>query len=429
MRRHVGFLVGILLGTGLLCGPGADIPARASESDASFQLGLKHIVLETPTQISPPAIQFNRQGTIHLAWFEKKGATNDLKLVRMTGGDQAFAPAVVANREGQGPAAVHQAPGLAVDADGSVYVTWSAANNAAGGMFASDLLLARSTDGGVTFPEPTVVNDDGKPISHTFEDILIGPGGNVYLSWLDGRAKDRSGAAALFACSQDHGRSVGRNVVIDGMACPCCRPAVATAPNGDVWVAWRKTFEGNVRDIVLAHSSDKGLRFSAPILVSRDGWVFDACPHRGPSLAFDRGGRLYVGWYTEGVDEQPRIYVAASDDNGTTFSNPVALHDSPTSLPDHLRIAVHPDGLVVAVWEEVTGVRKRVAMRVSLDRGRTFGPRQILSDGSKAENPTAAVHPNGTVAIGWTEHAFPNNKIVVQQGRFHLRATHQQQGG
>jgi hypothetical protein len=193
-------------------------------------------------------------------------------------------------------------------------------------------------------------------------------------------------------------------------------------------VAWRKTFEGNVRDIVLAHSSDKGLRFSAPILVNRDGWVFDACPHRGPSLAFDRAGRLYVGWYTEGVDEQPRIYVTASDDRGTTFSNPVALHDSPTSLPDHLRMALHPDGLIVAVWEEVTGVRKRVAMRVSVDQGRTFGPRQILSDGSKAEHPTVAVHSNGTVAIGWTEHTFPNNRIVVQRGRFQLRASHQQEG-
>jgi hypothetical protein len=288
-------------------------------------------------------------------------------------------------------------------------------------MFASDLLLARSKDGGATFLEPTVVNDDGKAISHSFEDVLVGATENIYVSWLDGRAKDRSGAAALFACSQDQGKSVGANVVIDGMACPCCRPTVATAPDGNVWVAWRKTFEGNVRDIVVAYSSDQGRHFSAPILVSPDGWVFDACPHRGPSLAFDRTGRLYVAWYTEGTDEQPRIFIAASDDQGRTFSDPLPLHASPTSLPDHLSMAVHPDGLVIVVWEEVTGVRKRVVMRTSVDRGMSFGPRQVLSDSSKAENPTAAVHSDGTVAIGWTEHQFPNNKIVMQQGRFNLK--------
>jgi hypothetical protein len=251
--------------------------------------------------------------------------------------------------------------------------------------------------------------------------VLVGATENIYVSWLDGRAKDRSGAAALFACSQDQGKSVGANVVIDGMACPCCRPTVATAPDGNVWVAWRKTFEGNVRDIVVAYSSDQGRHFSAPILVSRDGWVFDACPHRGPSLAFDRKGRLYVAWYTEGTDEQPRIFIAASDDQGRTFSDPLPLHASPTSLPDHLSMAVHPDGLVIVVWEEVTGVRKRVVMRTSVDRGMSFGPRQVLSDSSKAENPTAAVHSDGTVAIGWTEHQFPNNKIVMQQGRFNLK--------
>lgn len=419
MKQSFRYMTGAVVGAGLVFVSAGGEPARSAESEKPLVLESKQILLETTTQISPPAIQFGEEDTIHLAWFEKKGAANEVKLVRLSEGGHSPAPAVMVNRDGQGPAAIHQAPGLAIGSDRSVYVTWSASKNS-GGMFASDLLLARSKDGGATFLDPTVVNDDAKPISHSFEDVLVGPAENIYLAWLDGRAKDRSGAAALFACSPDQGRSVGANVIIDGMACPCCRPTVAVAPDGEIWVAWRKTFEGNVRDIVLARSSDQGRHFSAPILVSQDGWVFDACPHRGPALAFDRDGRLYVGWYTEGTDEQPRIYIATSEDQGNTFSNPLPLHTSATSLPDHLRMAVHPDGHVIAVWEEVTGVRKRVVMRMSVDRGRTFGPQHTLSDGSKAEHPTVAVHQNGTVAIGWMEHTFPNNKIVVQQGRFRL---------
>jgi hypothetical protein len=422
MKQSFRYVTGAVVGAGLAFLSAAGEPARAAESDQPLVLESRQILLETTTQISPPAIQFSEQGAIHLAWFEKKGAANEVKLVRLSDGGHSPAPAVTVNRDGQGPAAIHQSPGLAIGSDRSLYVSWSAPNNAAG-LFASDLLLARSKDDGATFLDPTVVNDDAKPISHSFEDVLVGPAENIYLAWLDGRAKDRSGAAALFACSSDQGKSVGGNVIIDGMACPCCRPAVAIAPDGEVWVAWRKTFEGNVRDIVVARSSDQGRRFSAPMLVSQDGWVFDACPHRGPSLAFDREGRLYVAWYTESTDEQPRIYIATSDDQGNTFSNPLALHTSTTSLPDHLRMAVHPDGHVIAVWEEVTGVRKRVVMRMSVDRGRTFGPQQILSNGSKAEHPTVAVHSHGAVAIAWIEHQFPNNKIVVQQGRFRRGST------
>jgi hypothetical protein len=236
------------------------------------------------------------------------------------------------------------------------------------------------------------------------------------LVWLDNRNKEKSGAGAIFACSLNGGKSVGANLTIDGMACPCCRPAVALAPDGNLWAAWRKTFEGNVRDIVLAKSTDQGRTFSAPIRVRHDGWAFPACPHRGPSLVFDRFGRLYIGWYTEGTDEQPRLLLSVSDDEGKTFSTPVSLHTSTTSLPDQLRMAIHPDGAVVAVWEEVTGVRKRTVMRVSLDRGQTFGPVQVLSEGAKAETPTAAIHPNGTVAVAWMEHAWPHNRLVVQFG-------------
>ncbi|MDR4474101.1 MAG: glycoside hydrolase, partial [Nitrospira sp.] len=169
-----------------------------------------------------------------------------------------------------------------------------------------------------------------------------------------------------------------------------------------------------------AQSVDRGKTFGPPHLVREDHWVFSACPHRGPSVGFDRQGRLYVGWYTEGTDEQARIYLATSDDRAGTFTEPVSLHTSTNSLPDNLRLAVHPDGIVAAVWEEVTGVRKRVVLRLSLDRGQTFGPVIPLSAGAKAEHPTVAIDPSGRVALAWTEHAFPTNKIVVQEGRVDL---------
>lgn len=386
----------------------------ADMSDSAVLRATKRTIVEGTSQLSPPAIQFDEAGALHLAWFERNGDTPTLKTVRISDSGRVVGETVQVNPVGIEPDALHQAPGLAVSKDNHVFMTWSSARK--GGMFAADLQLARSTDGGVTFERPILVNDDGQPINHSFESLLADRQGHVYLTWLDGRNKDKSGAGAIFACSRDSGKSVGVNFTIDGMACPCCRPMITLAPDGSLWAAWRKTFEGNVRDIVLARSTDQGRTFSGPMLVQRDGWVFPACPHRGPSVAFDRFGRLYIGWYTEGTDEQPRLLVSISDDEGKTFSSPTSLHTSATSLPDQLRMAVHPDGAVVAVWEEVTGVRKRTVMRVSLDRGRTFGSVQSLSEGAKAETPTVAVHPNGTIAVAWSEHAWPHNRLVVQMG-------------
>ena len=111
---------------------------------------------------------------------------------------------------------------------------------------------------------------------------------------------------------------------------------------------------------------------------------------------------------------------STSDDQGQTFSVPHSLHTPTASLPDHLLMAVHEDGAIVAVWEEVTGVRKRTVMRVSMDRGKTFGPVQTLSDGAKAEMPAVAVHSSGSVALAWTEHAWPHNRMIVQWGTLDL---------
>lgn len=388
--------------------PSAPAPAR---------LGPQLKVVEGSYQVSPPAMQFDRTGALQVAWFEKKGEARSLRTLRVRDGGATVTPAIQVNPADAGPDALHQSPGLATGSNGEVYVTWSTAKQAPGSFFATDLMMTRSLDGGQTFEPPIVVNDDDNPINHSFEHVNAGSNGDVYLAWLDNRGKDKSGAGAIFACSRDGGKTVGANLTIDGMACPCCRPMLALAPDGSLWAAWRKTYDGNVRDIVLARSTDQGKTFSGPMLVRRDGWAFPACPHRGPSIAFDRHGRLYVGWYTEGTDEQPRLLVAVSDDQGKTFSEPVSLHTSTTSLPDQLRMAVHADGLVIAVWEEVTGVRKRAVMRISTDRGRTFAPVQALSEGAKAETPTVAVHEDGTFAVSWTEHAWPNNRIVLQTGR------------
>ncbi|HTN42181.1 MAG TPA: sialidase family protein [Nitrospiria bacterium] len=379
------------------------------------------VVVQGTKDYSPPSVTVDRSGRVILAWIEKEKLSERgaVRLLSLTAAGRAESGPATVNPADKGPDATHLSPGLSAGSDGQIYLTWSVPKFDANNALRSDLVLARSLDGGRSFEAPRVINDDDTPSSHGFEGISAAPDGAINVSWLDGREKQKSGAGTYFARSTDQGDTFTPNVKVDGGSCPCCRPSTVTTADGTIVVSWRKVFEGNVRDIVIARSTDGGRSFSSPERVRKDDWAFPACPHRGPSLAADAQGRVYLTWYTEGADEQPRIYFVTSDDAGRTFSSPLSLHTATPSLPDQPKMAIFPNGVVLVVWEEVTGVHKRVVMRFSTDRGATFSAAQILSDGPQGSNPAVAIHPSGLFAIVWNERAFPNNQIVVQTGTFH----------
>jgi hypothetical protein len=60
--------------------------------------------------------------------------------------------------------------------------------------------------------------------------------------------------------------------------CFCCKTAIASGPDGSVYVAWRHIYPPNVRDMAVARSTDGGRTFAPPVRVSTDGWALDGAP-------------------------------------------------------------------------------------------------------------------------------------------------------
>ncbi len=205
-----------------------------TRSAPGVMLSPAQVVAAGPFTLSPPSLRYDASGTLHVAWLEKPDQQGIVKMRQIAGASRQLGSAVQVNPATLGPEALHQAPGLATAENGTVALSWSTPNRTPGAMFASDLRVAASGDGGQTFTVPVQVNDDRLPISHTFEDLLRGPEHDLYVMWLDGRGKDRSGAAVQFACSRDGGATFGPNMTVDGMACPCCRPMLAASPDGPV---------------------------------------------------------------------------------------------------------------------------------------------------------------------------------------------------
>ncbi len=405
--KRLAWLIGVAISTVSF------VPVAWAEPDQSVRFGPKLTTDHKVRAVVGPSVKIDDEGRISLAWVEED---KDLRRVLYARTEKMGGPigaSVTVNQPTEAPYMRQEAPALEVLGT-DVFLTWALTHPKVtqDNPFSNELRLSRSTDGGKTFLPSILVNDDEQVIGHSFDSIHIAPDGVVHVAWIDGReGKKESGT--FVTRSTDHGRTVAKNLKVDDNTCVCCRTSLTTGSDGALYVAWRKVLPGDIRETVVARSTDGGSTFSPPVIVGHDKWVFPGCPHRPASIGTDRFGRLYVAWYTEGVDETPAVFLAYSDNHGATFSPKQKLNVSKGTFPDHPQMAVDPDGHLVIVWEEQSPVRREVMMSVSLDRGETFSTPQKVND-KKGQTPSVSINSHGLASLAWMEHAMPSHRIVVQ---------------
>ena len=197
--------------------------------------------------------------------------------------------------------------------------------------------------------------------------------------------------------------------------CFCCKTAIVTNGN-DVFVAWRHLFDGGVRDIAVAHSSDGGLTFGQPVRASADNWKIDACPDDGPAMAIDGVGILHIVWPTlihEGGRDRMAIFHASSVDEGMMFSPRERVDDGRGVGASHPRIAAGRDGRVAIVWDQLVNGGRHVVVRVLGNHAfvRPYGGRRGIIRAIRRSSATS----NGYV-VAWSEQTESGSHIVVMRG-------------
>lgn len=389
----------------------------ADAPPSAITMGQRTITVHQAKSVVGPSVQVDDQGFVSAAWVEEDKETRTIFFARSEQPGGPLGKPVPVNQPIENVYYRQESPALVVRGD-EVFVTWSQTHPkiTPDKPFAGELRLSRSTDGGHTFTPSILVNDDDQVIQHTFDSVQVAPDGVLHMAWIDGR-EGKKEPGTFVARSTDHGRTIRKNFKIDDDTCVCCRTAVTVSADGVVYVAWRKIFDGNIRETVVSRSLDRGETFSSSVVVGNDRWVYPACPHRPASLGVDRSGRLYVVWYTEGADEMPAIYLAYSDDQGKTFSSKKQLNRSKGTFPDHPQMAVDPAGRIAVIWEEQSPVRREVVVSYSLDRGQSFSAPVKLNE-KNAQTPTVAVNQHGMVVLGWKEHAMPAHRLVLQTMQF-----------
>jgi hypothetical protein len=384
-----------------------------AEPDQSLRFGQKLTMDHRVRAVVGPSVKIDDEGRISLAWVEEDKELRRVLYARTEKMEGPIGAPVTVNQPTEAPYMRQEAPALAVVGD-DVFLTWALTHPKVtqDKPFSNELRLSRSRDGGKTFLPSILVNDDEQVIGHSFDSIHVAPDGVVHVAWIDGR-EGKKEPGTFVTRSTDHGRTVAKNLKVDENTCVCCRTSLTTGRDGTLYLAWRKALPDDLRETVVARSTDDGNTFSSPVIVGHDKWVFPGCPHRPASIGTDRLGRLYVVWYTEGIDETPAVFLAYSDDRGNTFSPKQKLNVSKGTFPDHPQMAVDPEGRLVIVWEEQSPVRREIVMSLSLDRGQTFSAPQKLNE-KKGQTPSLSMNSKGLAALAWMEHAMPVHRMVVQ---------------
>jgi hypothetical protein len=292
-------------------------------------------------------------------------------------------------------------PSVAYDARDHVWlISWLGAHFSGGGIV--DVLVSRSTDGGLTWGAPVVVAATGAFYDKnwtTCDDSPTSPFyGNCYTEFDNASLGDRE----LMSTSTDGGASWGPPIQpADGVRGLGGQPVVQ--PDGRVIVPFESFAfipgEGFRLEIRAFSSDDGGASWNASVLVSEISShnVPGVRTSPLPSAEINRDGVVYVAWQDNRFEPggSANDIVLSSSADGDTWSNPVRIPAGPAdgsidrfvpglavnsgTAGDHTQLAL------TYYFDRDPGCSGpaceiQVGFVSSLDDGRTWSDPQVLSD-------------------------------------------------
>jgi len=303
-------------------------------------------------------------------------------------------------------------PSIVEDANGTLFAHWL--QKSGNSVYAYDVRLAISKDGGRTWSAPLLLNRDGKKGEHGFVTLAPLPHGGVGATWLDGRNMvegKEEGDMTLRYATIDAAGAIRSDVQLDDRTCECCTTGL-TMVGGRPVIVYRDRSPEEVRDIAVVRQTASG--WSKPRLLHADGWKIAGCPVNGPQIDA-RGQRLAAVWFTA-ANGKARAYVAFSDDAGATFGKPIVIDDgAPVGRVD---VVMLDADTAIVTWSEQTARGAELRAR-RVPRNGNPGPSVKVADSSaaRAAGFARAAVVGHDLYVAWTEQNGVTKRIRVSRVR------------
>jgi BNR repeat protein len=392
----------------------AVLASQYARSAADAPAPLRIESLPSPAGANSSEPQLTAEGDrVILSWLEMNGERATLKFAERTASGWSNAQTVASG--------THffvnsfDVPSVHALADGTLAAHWEERLGADEDSDASKVMLAWSKDKGHTWSAPVSPHHDGTQTEHGFVSLFQAPGAGLGLVWIDGRATNpetESGDMSLRASVYDAAGKQLRETVVVPRVCECCSTSAAETSDA-VIVAFRNRSATEVRDIYVTSLANG--RWSAPAIVHADGWMIDACPINGPSVAA-KGRDVAVAWFMA-KNDQGRAFVAFSHDAGRTFGAPVRVDDA-ASL-GRLGVQLLEDGSAVVIWIEKGPQRSQFRVRIISPAGMRSAP-VTIADTEGSRYPRMTRHGD-ELLFSWTDtdkgsQVRTARTVVAQQG-------------
>ncbi len=343
------FSMGSFWLAGLICLAFAS-PAQAQANDF-----LQPLETGTAAGSAEPRLSRGADGTLVLSWLEPADKATRLRYSKL--GETGWSePATVAEGDNW---FVNWAdfPSVVPISDSLWAAHWL--SKRPGGVYAYDVSVSLSRDGGKSWGAPVVPHRDGTTTEHGFVSLFPWQEG-VGMVWLDGRNTTAAGA--------DHAHAAGGGMTLrsavmladgsltaetemDALVCDCCQTGVAIGSDGPIAV-YRNRTDGEIRDIYLARSVVG--QWQEEIAVANDGWEIAGCPVNGPAIAA-AGDQVAVAWFTM-ANDLPRVRFAWSHDAGRSFGQ--ALDIDQESPMGRVGVTLLANGSAAVSWLDSDEKRK-----------------------------------------------------------------------
>jgi hypothetical protein len=215
---------------------------------------------------------------------------------------------------------------------------------------------------------------------------------NVYVAWWGNSTGDYE---VMFKASNDGGQTFGDKISLSNSTNGTSVEADVAAFGDNVYVTYADNKTGNA-DAFIRTSNDNGKTFGPDFKLTNNTDSNLASSSLSPEMkSYDKvktppyelkvaaqGDSVYViatGGDKNNTTYQPDVFIRVSNDSGKTFGKDINLSESKGIVSERTEIAASGDNVYVSWWDKGTDGSDTPLLRISDDRGQTFGDIMVLT--------------------------------------------------